>query len=116
MISHFRFFASVGGNDVYRAVYQNAPVTYTIRPSPSGKISLLLLQPAFRGNSDSVGLPLSWQELEDVMAGSNDNPENALMLSSSLSVSHLSYAFKRYCVAHSFGSNIRVTLHLNAVL
>src|SRR6516225_7745984 len=29
---------------------------------------------------------------------------------------HLSYAFKRHCVAHSFGGNIRVALHLNAVL
>jgi len=38
---------SFGSNGIYRTVYQNAAVTYTIRMSPSGKISLLLLQPAF---------------------------------------------------------------------
>jgi hypothetical protein len=42
-----KYIGTQGGNDLYRAVYQNAPVTYAIRLSPSGKISLLLLQPAF---------------------------------------------------------------------
>jgi hypothetical protein len=42
-----KYIGIQGGNDIYRAVYQNAAVTYTIRLSPSGKISLLLLQPAF---------------------------------------------------------------------
>jgi predicted phosphatase len=35
------------GLDIYRATYENAAVTYTIRMSPSGKIDALLLQPAF---------------------------------------------------------------------
>ena len=46
-LQSLKYIGTQGGNDIYRAVYQNAPVTYTIRLSPSGKISLLLLQPAF---------------------------------------------------------------------
>jgi hypothetical protein len=42
-----KYIETRNGADIYRAVYQNAAVTYTIRMSPSGKISLLLLQPAF---------------------------------------------------------------------
>jgi hypothetical protein len=42
-----KYIGTQGGNDIYRAVYQNSAVTYTIRLAPSGKISLLLLQPAF---------------------------------------------------------------------
>ena len=46
-LQSLKYIGTQGGNDMYRAVYQNAPVTYAIRLSPSGKISLLLLQPAF---------------------------------------------------------------------
>ena len=42
-----KYIGTRDGADMYRAVYQNAAVTYTIRLSPSGKISVLLLQPAF---------------------------------------------------------------------
>jgi hypothetical protein len=42
-----KYIGTKGGLDFYRAVYENAPVTYTIRLSPSGKINVLLLQPAF---------------------------------------------------------------------
>jgi hypothetical protein len=42
-----KYIGSKDGTDLYRAVYQNAAVTYTIRLSASGKISALLLQPAF---------------------------------------------------------------------
>jgi hypothetical protein len=46
-LQSLKYIGTQGGNDIYRAVYQNAPVTYTIRLAPSGKIGLLLLQPAF---------------------------------------------------------------------
>jgi hypothetical protein len=46
-LQSLKYIGNQGGNDVYRAVYQNAAVTYTIRLSPSGKISVLALQPAF---------------------------------------------------------------------
>ena len=47
-LQSLKYIGTQGGNDIYRAVYQNAAVTYTIRLSPSGKMSLpLLLQPAF---------------------------------------------------------------------
>ena len=46
-LQSLKYIGTQGGNDMYRAVYQNAPLTYAIRLSPSGKISLLLLQPAF---------------------------------------------------------------------
>jgi hypothetical protein len=46
-LQSLKYIGTQGGTDMYRAVYQNAPVTYAIRLSPSGKISLLLLQPAF---------------------------------------------------------------------
>jgi hypothetical protein len=46
-LQSLKYIGTQCGNDMYRAVYQNAPVTYTIRLSPSGKIRLLLLQPAF---------------------------------------------------------------------
>jgi hypothetical protein len=46
-LQSLKYIGAQGGNDIYRAVYQNAAVTYSIRLSPSGKISLLLLQPAF---------------------------------------------------------------------
>jgi len=46
-LQSLRYIGTQSGNDIYRAVYQNAAVTYTIRLSSSGKISLLLLQPAF---------------------------------------------------------------------
>jgi hypothetical protein len=46
-LQSLKYIGTQGDNDIYRAVYQNAAVTYTIRLSPSGKISLLLLQPAF---------------------------------------------------------------------
>jgi hypothetical protein len=42
-----KYVATRDGADVYRAVYQNAAVTYIIRLSASGKISVLVLQPAF---------------------------------------------------------------------
>ena len=46
-LQSLKYIGTQNGNDLYRAVYQNAAVTYTIRLSPSGKIALLLLQPAF---------------------------------------------------------------------
>jgi hypothetical protein len=46
-LQSLKYLGTQGGTDIYRAVYQNAAVTYTIRLSPSGKISLLALQPAF---------------------------------------------------------------------
>jgi hypothetical protein len=46
-LQSLKYIGTRNGDDLYRAVYQNAAVTYTIRMSPSGKISLLLLQPAF---------------------------------------------------------------------
>jgi hypothetical protein len=46
-LQSLKYIGTQGGNEIYRAVYQNAPVTYTIRLAPSGKIGLLLLQPAF---------------------------------------------------------------------
>jgi hypothetical protein len=42
-----KYIGSKDGMDIYRALYQNAAVTYTIQLSPSGKVNVLLLQPAF---------------------------------------------------------------------
>jgi hypothetical protein len=42
-----KYIGSRDGIDIYRAVYQNAAFTYSIELSPSGKVSVLLLQPAF---------------------------------------------------------------------
>jgi hypothetical protein len=42
-----KYIGTRDGADIYRAVYEGAAVTYTIRLSPSGKINALLLQPAF---------------------------------------------------------------------
>jgi hypothetical protein len=42
-----KYIGTRDGADMYRAVYQNAAATYTIQLSSSGKISVLLLQPAF---------------------------------------------------------------------
>jgi hypothetical protein len=42
-----KYLGTRDGADIYRAVYEHAAVSYTIRLSPSGKISILSLQPAF---------------------------------------------------------------------
>ena len=42
-----RYLETRDGSDFYRAVYQNAHVTYIIRLSDTGKISELRLMPAF---------------------------------------------------------------------